>query len=121
MLDLWGWVLRGALGVAVSAYFLSGIAVKKIVGCGVAVNLNPTVCGILFSRMWYCGEKDLKWRFYGVDKFCGVRHFGLIVALPINCFQIGGRHLFLCAYIRKSTCISGSELFATFVTKYKFA
>ena len=34
----------------------------------------------------------------------------------INCGD-----LFLCAYIRKSTCIGGSELFATFVTKYKCA
>ena len=41
------------MGFAVSAYFLSGIAVKKIASCGVAVNLNPTVCGILFSRMRY--------------------------------------------------------------------
>ena len=94
---------------------------KKNVRCGVAANLNPTVCGILFSRMRYCGEKDLKWRFYGVDKFCGVRYFRLIVASPINRFQIEGSHLFLCVYIRKSTCIGGSELFATFVTKYKCA
>ena len=48
---------RGTLGFAVSAYFLSGIAAKKIVGCGVAVNLNSTVYGILFSRMRYCGKK----------------------------------------------------------------
>ena len=63
------------MGFAVSAYFSSGIAMKKIVGCGVAVNLNPTECGILFSRMRYCGEKDLKWRFYGVDissAVCGI-------------------------------------------------
>ena len=66
-------------------------------------------------------EKDLKWRFYGVDKFCGVRYFRLIVASPINRFQIEGSHLFLCIYIRKSTCIGGSELFATFVTKYERA
>ena len=66
--------------------------------------------------MRYCGEKDLKWRFYGVDKFCGVRYFRLIVTSPINRFQIEGSHLFLCVYIRKSTCIGDSELFATFVT-----
>ena len=83
------------------------------------MNLNPMLCGILFSRMGYCGEKDLKWRFYGVDKFCDVRYFRLIVASPINRFQIEGSHLFLCVCIRKSTCISDSELLATFVTKYK--
>ena len=86
---------RGTLGLAVSAYLLSGIAVKKIVGCGVALNLNPTMSRILFSRMRYCGEKDLKWRFHGVDKFYGVRYFRLIVASPINRFQIEGSHLFL--------------------------
>ena len=59
---------------------------KKIVGCGVSVNLNPTVCEILFARMKYCWEKDLKWRFYGVDKFWSVWYFRLIVASPINRF-----------------------------------
>ena len=88
--------MRGTLRFAVLRFrpIFKRYCGEKIVGCGVAVNLNPTVCGILFSRMRYCGGKDLKWRFYGVDKSCGVRYFRLIVASPISRFQIEGSFFF---------------------------
>ena len=47
----------GICGVAVSAYFLSGIAVKKIVGCGVAVNLNPKCAKFYFRGCGIAGKK----------------------------------------------------------------